>query len=205
VARAIAKGVGGHGATRAARGIAPAAKTGVSKGAATAKKAAMPRAAHAPFGPQTSWHDRAVLPQYHPMSCGLAAARMLITTLTGKDVAEDKLAKESEFYEGSYDPLNGTNVVNLKPLLFSHGVEASVDYGRTVQDLRSATSHGFPALVLLTEPRHFVVVDQVIDVEGELYLAVRNPLPLGTGTKHMLSASEFTPRFTGTMISTAPS
>ncbi len=151
--------------------------------------------------------ERPVFGQEEPMSCGMAATRMVIFTQTGWDVSEAALRQESQRYPGAYDPVNGTRMDNLVRLLRANGVNAS-DYrgGQTLDNLAQDTARGDPAIAHFNNPGHFVVVDGVrTNADGSRTVLVRDPWPQGTGAQREMSEADFNSRFSGHTIATGPS
>ena len=99
------------------------------------------------------------------MSCGQAASRMVIYSRTDKDVAESTLRTESHKRQGAggYDELNGTSITDVPKMLGDHGVKHAGKWKRqaTIEDMEGAVKKGPPAMVLLRDPGHFVVLDGI--------------------------------------------
>lgn len=153
-------------------------------------------------GTQGGEKDRPHFQQEQPMSCGMAASRMVIATQTGNNVPESDLQTQSQNYPGAYDPVNGTNMGNLTPLLRANGVDNASEpqSGQTVGDLATATANGDPAIAHFNNPGHFVVVDGVrTNPDGSRTLQVRNP---GDTEASEVSEADFNNRFSGWTITT---
>lgn len=190
-------GPGGGGALGALIGAAVGAAVGALLGGPAG--AVVGAAAGAAIGGALGGEDRPrpVFGQEEPMSCGQASSRMVIATMTGQDVPESQLRNESQNYPNSYDPVNGTGMGNLTPVLRDHGVNASEPQsGQTVDDLQAATANGHPAIAHIAYPGgggHFVVIDGVrTNPDGTRTVIMRDPAPQGQGTQREMSESDFT-------------
>ena len=114
------------------------------------------------------------------MSCGQAASRMVIYSRTDKDVAESTLRTESHKRQGAggYDELNGTSITDVPKMLGDHGVKHAGKWKRqaTIEDMEGAVKKGPPAMVLLRDPGHFVVLDGIeTKKDGTKTLLIRDP------------------------------
>jgi uncharacterized Zn-binding protein involved in type VI secretion len=115
--------------------------------------------------------------QEKPFSCAEAAARMAIVTKTCLDVAEETLRNESQLRgpPWGYDELNGTGSPDINFMLSDHGVTPGTWQLATADNIRSAVGTGNPAIMLLREPNHFVVVDGIAARPDGEYLLIRDP------------------------------
>ncbi len=134
-----------------------------------------------PLAADARWYTqpvngRAVFAQEQPKSCALAATRMVVHTMTGRNVAEGHLRNRSAYYPGSYDPNVGTPLTNVAHLLREQGIDASFEY-RDVDGLQRAIGTGNPALVSVrtTSGHHALVVDHIAGARGNREIYVRDP------------------------------
>jgi type VI secretion system secreted protein VgrG len=126
----------------------------------------------------TECRGKMLVQQEKPMSCGQAASRMVIFSRTHKDVPEGTLRDESEKRKNGYDPFNGTSTLDVPSMLGDHGVKPAGTWkrGATVDDMEGAMKKGKPAMVLLRDPGHFVVLDGVeTKKDGTKTLLIRDP------------------------------
>ena len=130
--------------------------------------------------PQASVQCRGqmLVQQEKPMSCGQAASRMVIFSRTHENVPEDTLRDESEKRKNGYDAFNGTSTLDVPHMLGDHGVKGAGKWkrGATVGDMDSALKQGKPAMILLRDPGHFVVLDGIeTKKDGTRTLLIRDP------------------------------
>jgi RHS repeat-associated protein len=128
---------------------------------------------------------RPMFQQEEKDSCGIAAARMIIASKTGKDVAEATLRSQSGDMEGGWASGKGTHMESLPELLRQHGVDAGDMKNVTVAELQQMTDNGNnPALVHIQHAEqpgsgpgaHFIVVDEVVTMpDGTRVLHIRDP------------------------------
>jgi hypothetical protein len=126
----------------------------------------------------TRCRGQMLVQQEKPMSCGQAASRMVIYSRTDKDVPEATLRDESHQRKMGYDEFNGTYTPDVPVMLQDHGVKHAGTWkrGATVDDMESAVKQGTPAMVLLRDPGHFVVLDGVeTKKDGTKSLLIRDP------------------------------
>jgi RHS repeat-associated protein len=153
---------------------------------------------------------RPAVVQEQPMSCGPAAARMVIQTRTGNDPGEAPLRAATQGQPGGYDPRKGTNMDQVGRTLGANGVpSATYRPGQSVTDLQNATANGDPAIVHVNLPNptpggkpygHFMVVDGVVNnPDGSRTVVGRDP---GGGNNFAVPESQFSKDFTGGTITT---
>jgi type VI secretion system secreted protein VgrG len=126
----------------------------------------------------TKCRGQMLVQQEKPMSCGQAASRMVIFSRTHKDVPEGTLRDESEKRANGYDAFNGTSTLDVPNMLGDHGVKGQETWkrGATVSDMDGALKQGKPAMVLLRDPGHFVVLDGIeTKKDGTKSLLIRDP------------------------------
>jgi hypothetical protein len=147
--------------------------------------------------------------QETPMSCGIASVRMVIASVTNKNVPESDLRAQSQQYPGGYNLTNGTSMGNMTEVLRAQGVANATtpQSGQTVSDIARHTASGDPAIIHFANPGgggHFVVVDSVrTDANGDKTLVIRDPWPPGQGTRTEMSETDFMARgFSGFTIYT---
>jgi len=119
---------------------------------------------------------RAVFAQERPYSCVLAATRMALHTMTGRNLPEGYLRQRSTCYPGGYRPNIGTQLSNAWYLLREQGVNAS--YQRcTLDGFEPWVRRGDPALVSVRTPagHHCIVVDGVFGPRGSRQIYGRDP------------------------------
>ena len=137
--------------------------------------------------------------QEEPMSCGMAASRMVVHSETGTDPGEAAMRTESQNHGGAYDPVNGTQMDNLTNVMQSQGVNASNPTpNQTIDNLATATAGGNPAVVHVEHSNgggHFVVVDGVTThADGSRTVEVRDP---GGGVARSVPESDMNNDFYG--------
>jgi uncharacterized Zn-binding protein involved in type VI secretion len=145
-------------------------------------------------------------------SCLCACVRMLIHSLTGKDVAEVGLREKSEKYPGGFQHGVGAKLLNgLEVLKWDYNIDNAYVRGGNLNDLQQATANGHPAIIH-TKPRnaegkvvnHAVVVDKVhTNPDGSKTVEGRDP---GSGGGHFVEdESDFQKRnWNGQYIGTDP-
>lgn len=144
--------------------------------------------------------------QKHPMSCGIAAVRMVLAS-HGKFKTEESLRKQSSMFPGGFDPKVGTYASNLKDLLAANGLSAAQCLSnQSKENLVQAVDKSGATIALFSNPDgsgHFMVVDQVVrHPDGSRTFEVRDPWPPNVGTRHHYTEAEFDNRnFNGWMVS----
>ena len=126
----------------------------------------------------TRCRGQMLVQQEKPMSCGQAASRMVIFSRTSKDVPESTLRTESAKRKMGYDEFNGTYTPDVPIMLGDHGVKHAGTWqkGASVGDMEGALKQGKPAMVLLRDPGHFVVLDGIeTKKDGTKSLLIRDP------------------------------
>jgi hypothetical protein len=126
----------------------------------------------------TKCRGQMLVQQEKPMSCGQAASRMVIFSRTDKDVPESTLRDESSKRKMGYDAFNGTYTPDVPVMLEDHGVKhpGAWKSGATEADMEGALEKGKPAMVLLRDPGHFVVLDGIeTKKDGTKSLLIRDP------------------------------
>ncbi|MEO5726730.1 MAG: type VI secretion system tip protein TssI/VgrG, partial [Byssovorax sp.] len=136
----------------------------------------------------TQCRGQMLVQQEKPMSCGQAASRMVIYSRTNHDVAEATLRDESQKHGTfGYDEFNGTYTPDIPVMLGEHGVQPAGEWKTpaTIDEMEGAVKQGTPAMVLLRDPGHFVVLDGIeTKKDGTKSLLIRDPaLPGTTGCR----------------------
>jgi hypothetical protein len=123
-----------------------------------------------------------LIKQEKGMSCGQAASRMIIYSRTGRDPTEKALRDASMQRKGGYDAEKGTNISDIPNMLADHHVvdsksDVTFKKGATADDMKAALKKGKPAMILLREPGHFVVLDGIRKNKstGKEELLIRDP------------------------------
>jgi hypothetical protein len=142
-------------------------------------------------------NGRAVFAQEQAKSCALAATRMVVHTMTRRNIAEAHFRNRSAYYPGSYDPNVGTPLTNVAQLLREQGIDASFEY-RDVDGLQRAIGTGNPALVSVrtTTGHHALVVDHIAGARGNREIYVRDP----AGCCYGMGESEFCQDYTSESV-----
>ncbi len=146
------------------------------------------------------------------MSCGIASTRMVVQSLTGRDVPESTLRTQSQSYPGAYTDANGTRMDNLTSLLQANGVANASQprSGQSYDDLQRATAGGNPAIIHFNNPGgggHFMVLDGVrTNPDGTRTFIIRDPwCGGGPGGRREMSEADMASRgFSGWAITTNP-
>jgi len=126
----------------------------------------------------TNCRGKMLVQQEESMSCGQAASRMVIYSRTDKDVPEATLREESSKRKFGYDELNGTYTADVPSMLGDHGVKHAGKWKTpaSIDDMEGAVKKGTPAMVLLRDPGHFVVLDGIeTKKDGTKTLLIRDP------------------------------
>ncbi len=164
-----------------------------------------PQAAFNELGRLTNAIDnppRPLFGQQDPMSCGMGSSRMVIDTMTGRDIPEGDLQTQSSAMgPHGYDPVNGTYLDTMDDLLRQNGVSGAAEpRNLDVDGLADHTKNGEPAIVQVDHydangnrtGGHFVVVDSVTtNPDGSRTLNIRDPWPPGQGTSRQVPEDQF--------------
>ncbi|HSN97849.1 MAG TPA: PAAR domain-containing protein [Candidatus Nanopelagicales bacterium] len=176
---------------------ASGASGGKGKGKGKGAQAAPAGTESVPLG------SRPVYSQEEGMSCGIGAARMAIATMTGKNIPESALREQSSGHgPGGYSATTGTAIWSVERLLRDNGVGVQgIRWFGSVSDIQSNVGPARPAVALLNNPGHYVVVDEVQGTTaGQRTLVVRDPW-YGQQT---MSEADFNKRFSGHFIRLSP-
>ena len=179
---------------KAAGGADPSAAAGgglfdfLKKKKAKDEKRSLPQAS-------TQCRGQMLIQQEKPMSCGQAASRMVIYSRTGNDVPEATLRDESQKHgKFGYDEFNGTYTPDVPVMLKDHGVKHAGKWKTpaTIDEMEGAMKQGKPAMVLLRDPGHFVVLDGIeTKKDGTKSLLIRDPaLPGKKGCRSIAVGGE---------------
>lgn len=153
--------------------------------------------AHAPRRPQDPrTGPRPVYGQEHDFSCAIASIRMMVATVTGRNVPESHLRMRSQVYPGAFTA-GGTFPNNLPPLMRDYGLHTPRYYDhQSIDDLQRATANGYPAIAIVQAPNapvaHAIVVDGVLtNPDGSRTVFGRDPWPPGQGEAFAIPEEQF--------------
>lgn len=126
-------------------------------------------------------HPSPVFGRQYPVSTALACARMVIVSMTGKDIPEAVMQEQSAAFPGGFTAINGIKLDSLAELLRANGVtNASAPKQRQgLDELSRATAcKDTPAIVYLSNNGgRCVVLDEVrTSSGGNKTLLIRDPM-----------------------------
>jgi hypothetical protein len=113
-------------------------------------------------------------------SCAMATTRMVLHTMTNRDISERALCAISQRFPGAFSEEGGTNMgVNCPPLLALYGVKSHTVVDLSVDELaRQVQRRGFRVMASIRRgsEKHAIVVDTVVGSErGQRQFAIRDP------------------------------
>ncbi len=137
-------------------------------------------------------HDKAdpVHKQEKPFSCGPAAAKMVIASVTGMNFTEEQLRNEGSTLQGGikYTDKSGMHEAGVDRLLENHGVKSGGG-DMTLDELKSHVGPGTPAVIAINNQAggHFIVVDSVEGEGADATIQVRDP---ADGGRHTMTGKQ---------------